>query len=344
MNILFAGKTGFEYNRTQVIYKGLKQLSGINVQIFKLRSKRQFNKKEFNELYKNIDCIYIPPFRFSDARFLKKQTGIPIVFDPLVSVFLTKVIDYKQYWKAPQKYIADFINFRSCDVLIADTQHHKEYFSKVFKIPEKKIFVLPIGVDTKSYFPEAKENSDSKFHVGFYGSFIPLQGIHKIIETANVLKNNKDVVFDIVGDGYSYKSVKKLSEKFALKNVNFHGRIPSDKLPDYINKFDIALGIFGNSLKAEFVIPNKVFHYAAQKKCIITKNTAGIKEIFSDGDNILLTSNNPKEIAEKIILLKNNEILRNNIAGNAYHLITENYNEIKTAKKFIEICKSLNFV
>ncbi|NPA44381.1 MAG: hypothetical protein GXO49_02500, partial [Chlorobi bacterium] len=55
MNILFAGKTGFDYNRTQVLYEGLKRMQDVNVQIFKLKSKRNFNKQEFAEITKDID-------------------------------------------------------------------------------------------------------------------------------------------------------------------------------------------------------------------------------------------------------------------------------------------------
>ncbi len=339
MNILFAGKTGFDYNRTQVLYEGLKKMQNVNVQIFKLKSKRNFNKQEFAEITKDIDFIYVPPFRFTDARFFKKQTKIPIIFDPLVSVFLTRIIDYKQYWKAPQKYIADFINLRACDILIADTQHHKDYFSSMFKIPKKKIFVLPIGVNTKKFFPKEKIIKDNKFHVGFYGSFIPLQGIFKIIETAKLLRKDENIVFDIIGDGHFYKQAIEISQKYNLKNINFYGRISYDELSEYINNFDIALGIFGNSLKSDIVIPNKIYHYAAQKKCIITKETPGIKEIFSDDENIILTTNNPIHISDKILFLKENISFSEKIANASYNLVSKNYNEIRIAETFLDICK-----
>jgi len=338
MNILFAGKAGFDYNRTKVLYEGLIKMQNINVQIFKLKSKTKFDKQKFAEITKNIDFIYVPPFRFRDAGFFKKHTKIPIIFDPLVSVFLTRVVDYKQYWKAPQKFIADFFNFRKCDILIADTQHHKDYFSSMFKISKKDIFVLPIGVDTQKFIPNVVKKKDNKFHVGFYGSFIPLQGIFKIIETAKLLQRNVDIVFEIIGDGHFYKKAKQLSQKYNLKNINFLGRISYEKLPEYINNFDIALGIFGDSLKADIVIPNKIYHYAAQKKCIITKETKGIKELFKNNKNIVLCSNEPKDIAEKILFLKNNNDFAERIANNAYDLVSTNYNEIKIAETFLQIC------
>ena len=339
MKILFAGKTGFDYNRTKILYNGLKKIKDVDISVFKLESKSNFDIENFKKITKDVDFIYVPPFRFTDARFIYKQTNIPVVFDPLVSTYLTRVVDYKQFWKAPHKLIVDKRSFNSCDILIADTENHKKYFIKKFNISANKIHVLPVGTDSSVFFENSVQKKDNLFHVGFYGSFVPLQGTLKIIETAKILQNNNSIFFDIIGDGHHFDKAKKLAEKYNLKNIKFYGRVEYKKLPELINDFDICLGIFGDSLKADLVIPNKVYHYASMNKCIITKDTVGIKEIFANNENIILSLNNPADIADKILLLKNNESLCNKIAKNAYNLISENYNEVKIAERFIKILK-----
>jgi glycosyltransferase involved in cell wall biosynthesis len=339
VKILFAGKKGFDYNRVQILYNGLKSIADADVEIMIL-DKKNFDIKKFREIEKNFDVIYIPPFRPTDNRFLSKRATIPVIFDPLVSTFMTRVNDYKQYWKAPHKYFVDKNNFNSCDILIADTIEHKKYFSKKFKINHRKIFVLPIGVDFSTFKTVETPKKDNKFHVGFYGSFVPLQGVDKIIETANILKSDSSIIFEIIGDGYDMPKAQKIVEKNSLKNIIFHGRVEYRQLPDLISNFDITLGIFGSSLKTDVVIPNKIFHYSAQKKCTITKDTMAIREIFTDNENIILSSNNPQDIAEKILFCKKNFDTVKKIGNNAHKLISENYNEQKIAQKFIEICKS----
>ncbi len=338
MKIIFTGKSDFTYNRTFVLLEGLRQLENVEVVVYPITKRGGFDKREFGRLQEDAEFIYIPPFRHRDVGFIKKQASIPVVFDPLISKYLTKD-DFGQIWKKPFKYLLDKIPFSRCDILIADTQHHKEYFSQTFGIPEEKIFVLPIGADTSLFYP-APQPQNEKFVVGFYGNFVPLQGTDKIIETAHILRHHKDIVFDIVGSGYRLKSTLKLASKLKLNNVKFIGNVPYSQLNGHINQFDICLGIFGDSLKADLVIPNKIYHYAAAGKCIITKDTEGIREIFTHDHNIVLTQNSPQKIAETILRCKANTTFARQIGENALKTISTGYNARAVAQIFVDILKT----
>ncbi|MDC0176783.1 glycosyltransferase [Polaribacter sp.] len=343
MKILFTGKDDFNYNRVRVLLAGLKERSDVEVEFFPITKRKNFDKKKFIELQKEVDFIYIPPFRHHDVKFIKKLSTKPVVFDPLISKYSTKVIDYGHFWKAPIKYLLDKVAFSNSDYLIADTLEHKKYFAKKFKINSNKIGVVPVGVDTSLFYPTSK-NKKNLFKVGFYGSLIPLQGVKTILKTARLLKDNKDIEFDIIGKGRQYKEVKEYVEKHHLFNVNLLGWVNYDKLNEFINEFDICLGIFGESLKADSVIPNKVFHYVALSKCVISKDTPAIRELFTPRKNIILTPNKPEEIAKQILEMKNDVNLRDTIGSNAKEFVTENYNHVQIASIFINLLKkySLN--
>jgi glycosyltransferase involved in cell wall biosynthesis len=342
MKILLTGKTDFEYNRVRVLTDGLKKLKDVTLLFFPITSHRTFDKQAFARLEEQADFVYVPPFRHRDVSLIRRLTKKPLVFDPLISKLLTKD-DFGHFWKLPFKYLLDKIPFNKCDILLADTACHKSYFSKVFNIPKEKICVLPIGVSTDSFYKSVgSQTQDGIFRVGFYGSFVPLQGTDKIMEMAHILSEHKDISFEIVGGGYRFKQAKALAEKWKLKNVNFHGVLKYDDLNAQINQFDLCLGIFGDSKKSDFVIPNKIYHYASVGKCIITKDSDGIKEIFTDKKDIVLTSTNPAEVAEEILNLKVNRNLIDNIGQNAYRLINENYNEEQIAKRFIQILNDYN--
>lgn len=339
MNILFTGKTDFNYNRVRVLIAGLRKLKDVSLTVFPIDSRRNFDKKKFAELQEKADFIYIPPFRHRDVTFIRKQTKKPIVFDPLISKYLTKD-DFGHFWKLPFKYFLDKIPFSACDVLLADTNCHKQYFSSQFNIPLSKVHVLPIGVDTDLFYQRADKkvkSADHIFRVGFYGSFVPLQGTEKIMMAAHELASHQDIRFEIIGSGYRLKQAKDLVKKWKITNVNFQGMLQYDQLNEKINEFDICLGIFGDSDKANFVVPNKIYHYASVAKCVLTKETVGIKEIFTDNENIVLCNATPTDIAKAIIDLKNNSKKIERIAQAGHKLITEEYNEIETAKRFIKI-------
>ncbi len=338
MKILVTGDYDPMYNRTRILLKGLRANTNIELTEYPIASLKAFDKEEFAILARDVDFIYLPPFTHKSVRKLRRLTNKPIVFDPLISKYLTKVFDYKQVSRfsprALKNYLKDRVPLKKSDLIIVDTKAHKRYFSSTFNINPHKIKVLPIGADTTQFKPVHRPDNQI-FTVGFYGGFIPLQGTQHIIEAAQLLQHAPNIQFDLIGTGFEWEKMKHRVKELKLTNVNFLGWIAYDELPDKINQFDICLGIFGDTPKADLVIPNKVYHYAALRKCIITKETPAIKELFTNEKNIVLTTNNAESIAEQIIRLKNDVIITNNIGTACHQLLTQNYNEHKIAEKFI---------
>lgn len=224
------------------------------------------------------------------------------------------------------------------DWLIMDTKAHLDWMVNAYNFNPQKTGIVPIGADVEKFKPEPKTNSD-KFQVGFYGGFVPLQGVDRIVQCAKMLEQEKDIQFDIIGYGPFYKKVKALASKLQVQNVDFKGWVQYEELNKSLNNFDLALGVFGTSLKTDLVIPNKIYHYAAMKTCIVTKDTPGIRENFVDGENIVLTQNSPEKIAEKIMELKADSQKRERIAANGYELVRDHYNEDVVAGAFIQVAR-----
>lgn len=334
VKLLFTGKRGFDYNRTQVLLAGLHKLDDVAVNAYEFKVKNARTASQLKSLSEQADYIFVPSFRYKDVAYVKKHTDKPIVFDPLISNYLTKVVDYGHYWKTPFKYLSDYFPFRKCDLLIADTEAHKVLYHRLFKVPLDKICVVPVGVNTSEFYP-TDTPINSKFLVGFYGSYVPLQGTKKIVETARLLQDHKDIQFELIGGGAQFKEAKHLAERYQLQHLDFVPRVAYEKLSERVNRFDICLGIFGDSLKANSVIPNKIFHYAALAKPIITRNSAAVTEVFKHRKNIVLSTTNPNQIAEAILELKSTPELCSALGQEAYKTITEGFNEEKIAQKFV---------
>ena len=344
MIILFAGKFTGEYNRDKIILEGLKKRNDVTIIEYKFNRKKDFSREKFIRLNERCDVIYCPSFSHKLVRFIKKKTTKPLVFDPLISNYLTKVFDYKNVKKwsprGVKNYLKDKIPFKACDILIADTEQHKKYYNKTFGIPLKKIHVLPVGANTSKFKPILKDPNHPLI-IGFYGGFIPLQGTKFIIEAANILKENNSIYFHLIGTGYEYEKMQKLVNELNLRNINFEGWVDYNELPEKIASFDICLGIFGDTMKAKLVVPNKIYHYAAMGKPIITMDSPAIKEVFTENKNIELVENNGKELANKILKLAGNRNKKNELGKNARELVKSKFNEDKIAEKLIAIIKSI---
>lgn len=171
---------------------------------------------------------------------------------------------------------------------------------------------------------DSQTNLEKKFTILFHGKFIPLQGVEYIIQAAKILESDKGIEFKIIGDGQTFSAISQLVQKLGLTNVSFLGKKPINELPDFLSRADICLGIFGNTQKNTRVIPNKVYEAAAMAKAIISADTPAIRELFTDREDILLCWRaDARDLADKILELKNNRQLREKIADGAYELFTK---------------------
>ena len=339
MKILVTGNYDPAYNRTKILINGLKSIAEIEVVEFPIPKIKNLNKRYFKELAAQADCIYLPPFTHESVKPLSKLSNKPLIFDPLISKYLTKVFDYKQVSKysprAFKNYLKDKIPLHSCDLILADTAAHKKYFVDKFKVDASKVKVLPIGADVE-VFKSKEKIQNTIFNVGFYGGFIPLQGTTNILDAAAILSEHQDVVFNLIGTGFEWDKMQQKALDLGLKNVNFLGWVAYDDLPSKINDFDVCLGIFGDTPKADIVIPNKIYHYAAIGKSIITKDTVAIREIFSPDSNILLCDSTGASIAEKILLLKSDDTKRRELEKASHELVSAQYSAEKIAQIFLD--------
>jgi len=329
-----------EYNRTLIILNGLREL-GYEILEYEFKKFDEKVAKKIAEKSKDAYFTYVPSFCHKSVSFVKKHSVCDVVFDPLISKYMTNIKDYKKYsklgYESLRSLYRDFRSSMKADFLIFDTLAHRDYFIKKYKIPVDKTGIVYVGANTKDFDKNAelKKVPNAKFRVGFVGNFIPLQGVLNILAAAKLLKEEKDIEFILIGDGYEYQQAIEFKEKHSLEQVIFEGRVDYSNLDSYINSFDICLGIFGNTLKSNVVIPNKVFNYASCSQAVLTMETKSVKEVFKHGENIYLCKAEAEDIANSIENLKANPGLRKKLGENGFNTVCGDYNENKIAKALL---------
>ncbi|MCF2141365.1 MAG: glycosyltransferase [Candidatus Lokiarchaeota archaeon] len=273
--------------------------------------------------------------------FLNKKK---IILDPFISNYNTIIFDHKLF--KPQSIIAKLLYIYErkalsrCKYILSDTKAHAVFFSKFFRIPIDKFKVIPVGSNNQIYFPNPSKNTkkEGKFIVGFYGKFIPLQGIETIVQAAEKLRDYENISFEIIGGLQGNKilaSIKTYIQEKKLTNVHLIPRVSEEELRNYIQHSTIQLGIFGNSLKAQIVIPNKVYSALAMAKAVITSKTYATSEFFQDNiDIILCNRHDPSDLAKKIEYLFLNQDKVEIIGKNAYKKYLELFTPVKIGLTF----------
>lgn len=230
---------------------------------------------------------------------LGKLFSKKVYYDIFASTYETYVLDRKVIAKNSLNskfyYFLDWLGIKLADYVIIDTKAHGKFYKKLYGLDPKKTILVYVGSDPDYFYTrKLKETTD----VLFYGSYQPLQGTDIIIKAAAKLPNVK---FKLIGEGQRRKAAEDLAKSLKLRNVEFIGWLPLEKLAEEIAKAKICLGIFGNTQKAHVVIPNKVYDYIASNKAIITAESSASKELLIDGKNsILVPSGNPKALAHAI--------------------------------------------
>ena len=294
---------------------------------------------------RDVDVIYIgfmgQPIVFLVRLFTRK----PIVFDVFISLYDSICLERQSF--KPSSLIGIFLHWldkKSCQLssfVICDTKTYASWFVRTFQLDPKCIGHFYICADASIFHPLPKKRDDDRFVVEFHGGYIPLQGVKYIIRAAEILMPHHDIYFTFLGAGRDLSKAKKLVEDLKLKNITFFDRfVPLSEVPQFISDADVALGIFGTTGKTLRVIPNKAYEGMACRRAVINANSAAAREIFTDGENVLLVpEGDPEKLAEAILKLKHDDNLRGSIAESGYKLFQDVCDDSKRTqqlKSFVE--------
>ncbi|WP_371803556.1 glycosyltransferase [Candidatus Lokiarchaeum ossiferum] len=354
MRILFFGSYHATYSRNEILLRGLQE-NGVKIIHCNILNTKNIKKKIklFQKaLSTNFDIIFVAfpagYFSFPLAMCLRLLKRKPIVFDTFISIYNTKINDHKSIKKG--SLVANFLRemerfyFSRADIVIADTLAHLKYYSKEFNIPESKFRCIYVGSNDKKYFPVEMEKNGEIFNVLFFGNYIPLQGVPIIFAAAKLLIKNKKIKFTMIGGNDNneiYQDMRNFSMLNNLENVEIIPFLHEENLILKLREADLLLGIFGKTIKTNLVIPNKVFAGIALQKPVLTLRTQAIQELFKDNHDIILCkTNNPNDLAEKIVKSYKQQSELQKISINGYKTYIALLTPYKIGKDLKEILQN----
>ncbi len=332
MRILYFGSYNKDYARNKVLIKGLKEN---NIKIIECNSQKSIKTRFFTlikkALKKDFDIIFaaypshIDIFAAKIVSIIKRK---PIIFDAFISTYDTMINEWKFGTRhSPKGIYYHWLDKTSCklaNLVLLDTEQHINYFVKEFKLKRNKFACIPIGADESIFYPQNKTRKTKNIQILYYGHTNPLHGFSYIVDATRLLKNEKDIEFLFIGDNRWFRCVRDKNKY--LKNVKFQNAVPFEDIPQYIANADICLGVFGTTIKAHNVIPNKAYEILAMQKPLITGDTKAVSKYLKNKENaILCKTGSAQEIAQSILLLKNNAKLRQKISKNGHLLFKNNF-------------------
>ena len=217
-------------------------------------------------------------------------------------------------------------------------------------VTEEKMVLIYDWVDTELIRPIprdnhfTRENDLSDYFVVLYAGNIGLsQGLEHVLTAAELLKDQSEIRFVFVGDGAVREQLVSIAKGKKLSNVQFLPFQPRQRLPEVLSCADVSLvslkrGIGSGSL------PSKTFSILASGRPILAcvdENSDTWNLVRRSESGLCLPPEDPKQLAEAILNLKQNVNLRQRLGKNGRSWAEKYHSPQSAAEQFEVLFESI---
>ena len=289
---------------------------------------------------KDYDIIYIyqtsPITMVYPARVVKRLRKIPLVIHCLdqwpISITTGGVkkesFIYKILYKISKKC------YEKTDLITISSKSFKTYFESELKISYKDKGLNYWPSYAEDDYKNTKSINNKVFDLVFAGNIGPAQSVETIIEAANVLKKEKDIMFHIVGDGLSRAACENLAKQYKLTNVIFHGLFDVSKMSPFYDLADAFLITMVDNEVVNSTLPAKIQSYMVAGKPIIGAISGEVKDVIEEAKcGLCVKSLDYKGLADCILQAKKEKSKLKIWGAAAYKYYQDNFEKSKLMKE-----------
>ncbi len=216
-------------------------------------------------------------------------------------------------------------------------------------IAPEKISIIKNGVDLHLFDGKRdtealkkKYGFDGKFVVSYIGTHGLSHALDKVLQTAELLKENEDILFLLVGEGAEKENLMRQAREKQLTNVRFLNQIGKKQLPDYYGLSDVILVTLRDLPLFRSVIPSKIFEIMAMARPIIISVDGESRELVEKAAaGIFCKPEDPVMLKEKILELKGNPQLCQTLGRNGRAFVQAHFDRNKLADRYQQLLHGL---
>ncbi len=342
----FRAKTGYEVHVQEVVAALVKR--GHSILTYYLSEDdpgfKNYRRRQLLDFLRDIEAIYIRVaggYNAEPYSVLKalRLFSVPLVWEvnsPLEEGIVRDNISAEVIKRCNRnrRFWAHLV-----DSAICVSEELSDYSKDFLGIP--KTYIVPNGANPEEFNPgkcssEVYKSMQGKFKVFWMGrAKSPWHGIDVIFEVAKTCQNiDSEVVFVIVGD-VRYIGLPRQDNIFLIDSIEHRSLAP------YVASADLCLCLYHNSRPLGnygfYGSSLKLFEYMACGRPIIATNIGQLAVVIKHRKNGLLTDNNPEDVIEKILYLKNNPEFAKNLGVAARKDIVDFYNWDRVAEQIEEV-------
>ncbi|MEO9275017.1 glycosyltransferase family 4 protein [Marinomonas sp. 5E14-1] len=258
-------------------------------------------------------CSSPSPISFLGAQRIAKKFKARLVFEvrDIWPLTLTEIGGYspKHPFIRFMQWVEDKA-YRESDAVVSNLKNSVEHMvsrgmdkSKFSWVPngfslDEVTQNTPLNQETASKLPM------DKFIVGYTGTLGVANAIDTLIESAEQLKNNSDIVFVLVGAGKEKRVLQQSVIDKDLDNVIFIDPIPKVEIQAMLSRFDACyIGWLNDDLYRFGIGANKIPEYLYSGKPIIHAYSGAFDPIVESGAGVLVPAQDSVKLADSVLKL-----------------------------------------
>lgn len=255
-----------------------------------------------------------PPISFLGALSLAKKFKSKLIYD-VRDIWPLAIVELGGFsTKNPLIKIMQWIEekaYKHSNTIMSSIPYADEYM-ETLGVNKRKFFYLPNGFDKKELSNKNNLNISlsskipkNKFVVGYVGSLGLANALSIFLDAAELLNNDKSIVFVLTGKGGELHNLKLKVKLLKLKNIIFFDQVPKKHVQSIIQLFDVCyigwlkksgykFGISPQKIPEYLFSGKPIIHSYSGRGCIVKKANAGIS----------VPAENPIAIKNAILTLK----------------------------------------
>jgi glycosyltransferase involved in cell wall biosynthesis len=281
---------------------------------------------------------------------LSKLKKIPMVFEVRdlwpESAIETGVLTNK--WLIKAGYWLERKSYKTASWINVLTPAFEEILVARKGVRPERISMIPNGADFDIIKPGPRDNLvreklglGNKFVITYIGAHGVANHLIQILETSRLLKNDKDIVFMLVGDGMEKTMLKEKASQWQLNNIVFVDSVPKNVISDYLAASDVCTAVLKKVDSFKTVYPNKIFDYMSAAKPVIVAIDGVTRKLVEDsGAGIYVEPENPDEFAKAVLKFKNDPILCERCGQKGRNFVSEHFDRKVHAVKYMDILQN----
>ena len=219
------------------------------------------------------------------------------------------------------------------------------------KVPAEKVIFIPNAADftlsdaiiedfDRERFREEHGLAGKKV-ITYVGAHGVANHLIQVIETAELLRDRPEVLFQLVGNGPQKSMLVEEARERGLTNVKFVDSVPKMEVFKYILASDFGTSVLKKVDTFKTIYSNKTFDYMACSKPIFMAIDGVSRKLVEDAAcGVYVAPENPRDFADKIlqtIALPDTELARQGQSGYAY--AKQHFDRMRLADQYLTALK-----